>query len=53
MDNIVSNVLKGQKKNKFKASSKPAQNNPQVLGAAATQPQGQQAQQAKPQTAKI
>ena len=54
MDNSISNVAKavqGQKKNKFKASVKPAQNNPQVIGAAATQPQGQQAQQAKPQAA--
>jgi len=51
MDNTVSNVQKGQKKNKFKASAKPAQNNPQVTGAVAAQSQGQQAQQAKPQAA--
>ena len=51
MDNTVSNVQKGQKKNKFKASAKPVQNNPQVAGTVAAQSQGQQAQQAKPQAA--
>jgi len=52
MDNSISNVAKavqGQKKNKFKASVKPAQNNQQAACGTVPQSQGQQAQQSKPQ----
>ena len=52
MENPIPNVSKGQKKQKSKGSLKAEQNsqsNPQSVCGSASQAQGQQAQQCKPQ----